>query len=257
MNPHSPSIWHLVIELIAYFVGSQLYWQRRKHFIPLQQDAGLWIAFAGIFGAALGAKVIYWLEYAPYIAAHWRDWQVWLGGKTIVGGLLGAWLGVEGAKKYLGILVSTGDFFVLPLTVGIAIGRIGCLLTGLEDHTYGSPTFQAWGWDFGDGILRHPLPLYEIIYLIVLSSILWGIRRNLRQGEAFKLFMAGYLSFRLFADWWKPPFHGAPHSVLEANMPLAYAYFGVLTGIQLSCLLVLLFVLVQPCWRILNRLVFK
>ena len=32
---------------------------------------------------------------------------------------------------------SAGDLFAVPLAVGIAVGRVGCYLTGLDDHTYG------------------------------------------------------------------------------------------------------------------------
>jgi len=39
----------------------------------------------------------------------------------------------------------------VPLAVGIAVGRIGCFLTGLDDHTYGLPTTLPWAVDFGDG----------------------------------------------------------------------------------------------------------
>jgi len=49
----------------------------------------------------------------------------------------------------------------LPLAVGIAVGRLGCYFAGLDDFTYGTPTALPWGHDFGDGILRHPVQLYE------------------------------------------------------------------------------------------------
>jgi prolipoprotein diacylglyceryltransferase len=49
----------------------------------------------------------------------------------------------------------------LPLAVGVAVGRIGCYLAGLDDFTYGTPTALPWGHDFGDGIARHPVQLYE------------------------------------------------------------------------------------------------
>src|SRR5262249_61628170 len=45
--------------------------------------------------------------------------------------------------------------------VGVAVGRIGCYLSGLSDFTYGTPTTLPWGHDFGDGVMRHPVQLYE------------------------------------------------------------------------------------------------
>jgi phosphatidylglycerol:prolipoprotein diacylglycerol transferase len=74
-----------------------------------------------------------------------------MGGKMIVGALMGGLLAVEWAKRRLGVTVRTGDLFALPLCAGIAIGRVGCFLTGLEDHTVGAHTTLPWGVDVGDG----------------------------------------------------------------------------------------------------------
>ena len=79
-----------------------------------------------------------------------------LGGKTIVGGLIGGLVGVELVKLAMGIRRSTGDLYAPALAVAIAIGRIGCLLTGVADDTSGTPTSLPWGMDLGDGVSRHP-----------------------------------------------------------------------------------------------------
>jgi phosphatidylglycerol---prolipoprotein diacylglyceryl transferase len=55
--------------------------------------------------------------------------------------------------------------------LGIAIGCIGCLLAGLGDQTHSIPTGVAWGWDFGNGINRHPVALYESIALAAFAII--------------------------------------------------------------------------------------
>ena len=128
-----------------------------------------------------------------------------MGGKTIVGGLLGGWIGVEVAKKRLGITHSTGDAYVLPLATGMVIGRIGCFLTGLADRTYGTATALPWGIDFGDGIARHPTQLYEIVFLTVLGiSLAFYSPRSPVTRWSFRLFMAGYLGFRLAVEFIKP-----------------------------------------------------
>ncbi len=76
--------------------------------------------------------------------------------------MLGGLIGVEIGKKYAGVTESTGDRFVMPILVGLIIGRIGCFIAGLHDDTYGNPTALPWGIDFGDGIPRHPTQLYDI-----------------------------------------------------------------------------------------------
>jgi phosphatidylglycerol---prolipoprotein diacylglyceryl transferase len=98
--------------------------------------------------------------------------------------------------------------FAYPLIIGIAIGRIGCFLTGLTDQTYGTPTNLPWAVDFGDHILRHPTQLYEIIFLLSLLLYLqYRQRKPMQQGDLFRFFMICYLSFRWAIDFIKPDFH--------------------------------------------------
>ena len=88
--------------------------------------------------------------------------------------------------------------------MGIAVGRIGCFLSGLVDRTYGVATGLPWGVDFGDGITRHPTQLYEIVFLAGLGILLLVLSGRLSVGDRFKLFMIGYLAFRLTVDFVKP-----------------------------------------------------
>ena len=152
-----------------------------------------------------------------------------LGGKTIVGAIVGGTAAVEWAKRRLGITSRTGDLFALPLALGIAVGRVGCFLTGLQDHTFGMLTSLPWGVDFGDGP-RHPTQLYEIAFLVVLAGILlWFERRPHRAGRLFQLFLASYMAFRLAVDFVKP----------EVRLP------GGLSSLQWACVLTLGYVAVD------------
>jgi prolipoprotein diacylglyceryltransferase len=201
---------HTVFELLAYSVGFQLYLAlRRRSKTPAAAvpfDQIMWVLVGCVFGALAGSKVLAWLE-SPHEYFDSTDPLALLGGKTIVGGLLGGWIGVEIAKKQLGVTRSTGDLFVIPLCIGIAIGRVGCFLTGLPDHTYGTFSSLPWAVDFGDGP-RHPTQLYEIAFLLVLAVVLMlRARRPYWNGELFRLFMLVYLSFRFCVEFIKPRFH--------------------------------------------------
>lgn len=89
--------------------------------------------------------------------------------------------------------------------LGIAVGRVGCFLSGLSDDTYGSVTSLPWGIDFGDGLRRHPVQLYEILFLACLGAfLLWRIARPRLQGDIFKMFMVSYFGWRLAIDFLKP-----------------------------------------------------
>ncbi|MFJ5713225.1 prolipoprotein diacylglyceryl transferase [Neobacillus sp. NPDC093127] len=210
---------HLLFEALAYFIGFRVYlFTRNKERIPM--DKALWVVVGATLGAALGSKFLYLFEDPEKTLENWNNLIYLIEGKTIVGGLLGGLIGVETAKKLIGWTRSTGDDFVLPLAVGMMIGRIGCFLTGLDDHTYGVATTWFTGVDFGDGIKRHPTQLYEICFLLVLIIVLYQIKRKQVgwEGLLFQLFMLSYLSFRLMIDFIKPTPH--PYWILN-NIQLA------------------------------------
>lgn len=175
-----------------------------------------WIIAAAAFGAVLGSKLLNWFEDPRLTFQHLSDFTSLLAGKTIVGGLIGGLFAVEWAKKRLGISARTGDLFALPLCVGIAIGRIGCFLTGLEDHTAGVATALPWGVNFGDGIARHPAQLYEVLFVLALGAFLWRrMQKPYAAGEIFKFFMVAYSAFRFLCDFLKPDVHFAGLSAIQ------------------------------------------
>lgn len=176
-----------------------------------------------LMGAALGNKLVFLLERPDVALAAWQGGAIVLPGQSIVGGLLGGLIGVELAKKLTGQTRSTGDAMVLPIALGLAIGRIGCFLAGLHDDTYGLPTALPWGVDFGDGIPRHPTQLYEIAVVLPLGLALHRARFA-TPGLAFKLFLSSYLLWRLLVECLKP-------------VPVAWP-LG-LSGIQWTCLVAL------------------
>lgn len=82
-------------------------------------------------------------------------------GRSVLGALFGATMMVELYKLKRGTKGSTGYIYVVPFCIVIAIGRIGCYFSGLADQTHGTPTGLPWAHDFGDGVMRHPVQLYE------------------------------------------------------------------------------------------------
>jgi phosphatidylglycerol:prolipoprotein diacylglycerol transferase len=212
---------------------------------------------AAVAGAALGSKLLFWFEDPELTWHNLHNLAYLMGGKTIVGALVFGLISVELIKRYIGVRQSTGDLYAIPLALGIAIGRIGCFLTGLSDNTYGTSTTLPWAINFGDGIPRHPTQLYEVAFLLLLIPILYRILKRstaatwvpldssppLQEvgirpvsndqppmtpfvaGDAFKFFMVAYLSFRLVCDFIKP----YPRILLG------------LEGIQWACLLILLY----------------
>jgi len=197
---------HAVFDVLAYSAGFRLFlWQRRRLGDTIDAHERWSVVAAAVFGAAIGSKVLFWLEYPCETLAHWHDLAFLLGGKTIVGAIIGGLVAVELEKRWSGITRRTGDLFAMPLAAGIAVGRIGCFLSGLADRTYGTPTSLPWGVDFGDGIPRHPTQLYESAVMAVVAVVLGRLtRRPHAEGDVFKLFMVLYLALRLGLDALKP-----------------------------------------------------
>jgi phosphatidylglycerol:prolipoprotein diacylglycerol transferase len=199
---------HVVFETLGYFTGARIYFALRKsdRGPRLQLETNLWLLVGCIFGAWAGSKLLAWAESPHYYWAQRADWHALLGGKTIAGGLLGGWGGVELAKKKRGVVGSTGDSFVWPVAVGTAIGRLGCFFTGLDDRTYGVPTSLPWGVDFGDGLARHPTQLYESVFVLMLATALSlaARGRSWPSGMRFRLYFAGYFAFRFCVEFIKP-----------------------------------------------------
>ncbi len=197
---------HFFLESLAYIVGFSLYRrekQRTGDFLAGPDRTS--VLLAAVVGAAIGSKLLAWLEDPLFFARHWTDPTVLLGGKTIVGALVGGTLAVEWTKSRLGIVRRTGDLFALPIIAGAAIGRVGCFLAGLQDHTYGSPTSLPWAIDFGDGIPRHPTQLYEILFLLLLAGLLIWLRSvPHREGDLYRAFLFSYMAWRLGIDFLKP-----------------------------------------------------
>ena len=194
-------------EVLAYSLGYRLYTALRARTPDRISDQGRqWIFVGAAAGALLGSRALGLLEHPALLLHPPGGWLYYFTNKTIVGGFLGGLVGVELTKKYLGIRTSSGDLMVFPLLLGLAIGRLGCHLSGLTDGTFGTPTSLPWGLDFGDGIARHPTNLYEITFLAALALLLAALERRgpLPNGRRFELFLAGYLLFRLLVEFLKP-----------------------------------------------------
>jgi len=126
---------------------------------------------------------------------------------SIAGALAGAIIAVELWKWRRGVRGSTGASFVLPIAVGIIIGRFGCLFAGLADGTYGIPTRLPWAVDLGDGIGRHPVQLYEAgaMALFVLAYVV-ALRHRPAwlEARAFYLLVIAYAAQRFAWEFLKP-----------------------------------------------------
>ncbi len=210
--PFEPDIFgskvniHLILEYAAFFVGFRYYLYLRKHSTdPISSNNRLSIIIGAVFGAFLGSRIFGFLEN-PIFSTGAEYLLSILSAKTIMGGLFGGLLGVEIAKKIIGEKASSGDLFTFPIILGIIMGRIGCFLAGVNEFTYGKETSTILGMDLGDGIMRHPVALYEVFFLVLLWVFLKRFHKGnqAEPGQLFKYFMIAYFLFRFFIEFLKP-----------------------------------------------------
>jgi prolipoprotein diacylglyceryltransferase len=221
---------HLVLEAAAYLAGGAVYRAHaRRSLQPAAPADRWWLLACVVFGAALGSKALHVLEHLGYFLHPADPWE-FLRGKSILGGLVGGTIGAEAGKRAIGWRASTGDAWVPAIAVGLIIGRLGCQLSGLWDGTFGSPTSLPWGWDYGDGVPRHPTALYEILAVVACWALVTRVPAR-PAGARFAAFLAGYCLIRLGLEALKPPFGG------DAGSGPPVLVVGGLTPIQWTALL--------------------
>lgn len=126
------------------------------------------------------------------------------GPRTIMGGLLGGFLGAAAYKRWRGIDYDTSDDFVRGTALGMAIGRLGCH-AGHCCVGRAAP-LEALGLDFGDGVLRLPSQLIEAAVLFGLFALFHFLHRTDRfPGRRLFLYMGAYGLVRVGLELLRAP----------------------------------------------------
>jgi prolipoprotein diacylglyceryltransferase len=192
---------HAIFDVAAWCAaGVAIWWLTRVRSLqfPSQSFELPYIA-ALMFGAGIGA----------YLFGTLNLWLSGMSGlaRSVEGALAGGIFAIELYKWRAGISLRTGARFALPLAVGVAVGRLGCYFAGLDDFTYGTPTALPWGHDFGDGIPRHPVQLYESAAMAAFAAcyVLAVLNRNhFVVTNGFYLALAYYGLQRFLWEFLKP-----------------------------------------------------
>jgi len=185
---------------------------------------------AALLGGLIGARG-YWL-----LQNH-ESFSIGsvLGGSGLIwyGGLLGGVVFVLLWARWRGFLtLALVDMAGPGLALGYAIGRIGCQLSG--DGDYGKAWDGPWAISYGDGIPRHPAPLYEMLFNIAMGFVLLALcRRQILFGRLFALYLLCYGVFRF---------------LIEFIRDTAKPYDG-LSAYQLMCIVMI----VAGAWALIAR----
>jgi phosphatidylglycerol:prolipoprotein diacylglycerol transferase len=131
--------------------------------LRLSRDAWLSLLSWSVLGVIVGGRLGYVFFYEPaYFLQHPAEIiAVWHGGMAFHGGFIGVCLVLWiFARKEKIDLRTLGDIIVIPVAIGLALGRLGNFL---NQELYGTVTSLPWGMSF-DGVtgLRHPIQFYEM-----------------------------------------------------------------------------------------------
>lgn len=187
-------------------------------------DERIWALVAmSVALGAVGARLGTWLQHLSPTAndpavVHWM-----YGNRSILGGLAFAYVAVLLGKRLLGMRWRTGALFAPAVAAGMAVGRIGCLLT----EPPGTPTDLPWGvtvtsasdaaaWGVPVGTTLHPSFAYEIGFHLLALAAIWVWRDRLADpADLFTLYITGYAIFRLAVE----PVRGNEVVWLELTRP--------------------------------------
>ncbi len=199
---------HFIFDLFSYLVGSIVafaIFKVHKHNNLIKKDLKVLYYSIVVIGFVMGSTLLGTMNIY-FSTSPFASNQVIIG-KSILGALFGGIIVVELFKKIYNIQGSTGAYFVPSLAIGIAIGRIGCYLSGLEDYTYGIETTSIFGVDFGDGILRHPVQLYESFVMFVFfiyTMVIFKYNKHQFENKIFYEFILVYNLQRFMWEFLKP-----------------------------------------------------
>jgi phosphatidylglycerol:prolipoprotein diacylglycerol transferase len=175
----------------------------------LDEDYAADIVIAGVIGGLIGAKLWYVFLTKDTDALFRRGGFVWYGG------FLGATLAIllNSWRRRVPTRF-TAEICAAPLTLGYALGRVGCFLV---NDDYGIPSSLPWAMKFPQGlppttvgnlqamgvhfppntdlaqvVAVHPTQIYETVIMLL---VFWWLWRRRDHGHAIGWLFAWYLVF--------------------------------------------------------------
>lgn len=190
-------------------------------------------AISALVSGIVGARLWYVLLSLDYFLLHPSEiLQIWLGGQSIQGGIIGAVLGTwvlaciykkESLDYYLEKLAS----ITVALPMAQAIGRWGNFF---NEEAYGSVTDLPWKLYISHtGNFHHPTFLYESIWNLICFFLLLKFHSKLKSKQVIGIYLILYSVARLALEEMRTD------SLMLWNLPAAsiIASISIITGVVL------------------------
>jgi phosphatidylglycerol:prolipoprotein diacylglycerol transferase len=171
---------------------------------PLIADFLAYAAIGIVAGGRIGYVIFYNLSY--YLQHPMEVLAVWHGGLSFHGGFVGVIIAGLIFLKRNGLgFYEVADKVVVPVPVGLGLGRIGNFING---ELVGRPTDLPWCMVFSPGdVCRHPSQLYEaVLEGGLLFAVMWTLGRGERpKGVVFWSFVGLYGFLRFLVEFFRQP----------------------------------------------------
>jgi phosphatidylglycerol---prolipoprotein diacylglyceryl transferase len=167
----------------------------------------IWSVPAGLVGARL-----YYVIQQPldqYLSQPWRIFAVWEGGMAFFGAIFAVVLTIVIITWRMRISVwKFLDTAVIFGSVGQFFGRIGNIING---DVLGYPTTLPWGFMYihpdsfapRHDIAYQPAAVYEMIINVIIFSLLWSLRKRVKTGILFFIYLICYSISQIIVFIWR------------------------------------------------------
>ena len=219
---------------------------------PQLDDLILWITL----GIILGGRFGYALFYKPVLFAQvftgdslgerLELLQLWTGGMSFHGGMLGCTLAVLLFARRTGAnALSVGDMALAAAPIGLFFGRLANFVNG---ELWGRTTDVPWAIRFCNARIeqmygfcpagnepRHPSQLYEaglegVLLFVILGLAVWKWRLLAKPGYITGLFLVGYGASRALLETVRQPDAGMENFPLGLTMGMMLSTPMILVG---------------------------
>jgi phosphatidylglycerol:prolipoprotein diacylglycerol transferase len=217
LSPVAFWIWKLPIRWysLAYLAGILLGWWYLLKLLgrpgaPMARRHADDLVFYATLGIILGGRLGYVLFYNPslYLAHPLEIFQMWDGGMSFHGGVIGTSLGIFYLARKNGLnWLRIHDYVACCVPFGLFFGRLANFVNG---ELWGRETDVPWAVIFPTGgpFARHPSQIYEallegVLLLLVLAWAFWKSEARYQPGRLVGIFLLGYGLSRFVVEFYR------------------------------------------------------
>lgn len=170
------------------------------------------MVFYATLGIILGGRLGYVLFYKPgfYLENPLEIVQLWDGGMSFHGGVIGVSLGILWMARKHGLdWLRVHDYVACCIPFGLFFGRIANFVNA---ELWGRATDVPWAVVFPTGgeIARHPSQLYEaglegVLLFLALWFLFWKTKARWKPGMLVGTFILGYGLSRFVVEFFRSP----------------------------------------------------